>query len=1229
MIRAVFKGLCPNCGGPVASERLEKGLPCSRCLPTPPEEIPKDREGLVRLIGSRLLEEGRLAAYWGLLEIEEELARFSEFFHRATGYELWSAQRTWVRRLLMGESFAIIAPTGVGKSTVLAVYALYKASMGKRVLLLVPTENLARQTVSRLRELAGRLEIDPRLACFYSSLKPAEKAENLRLIESGSYNVLVVTSSFLSRKFDMLGNTLFDLVEVDDVDSLLKSSRNIDRVLVLLGFPENVISSANNLVVAKINAMRSKLAGDDKRYEKLAEKVRMLEAEITGFMASNTVGQLVIASATGRAGGLKAKVFRELLGFEAGGIHEYLRRIDVTYAEMRDAVSDVASLIEELGPGGLVFVAKDMGKELVKEIVQGLRSRGVKAAAALAGRRFLEKFASGEYDVLVGTATYYGVIVRGIDEPRRVRYTVFVGVPRFTISLEAALRNPVRLLQFLLYLSEKGDEDAKSYFDRLSRIVERLSYGELMVLRISLVNNERLTGFLEEIRGLVEEAARHVSRKMREALKETASLTIGNMVVRRGDRGLSVVIPDAMTFIQASGRASRMLGGKMTYGLAVILYQDEEVLRLLESKLKYYMDRVEFKPYKDFDLIQAKRLMDETRRGGGAGIRVKSVLFVVESPTKARTIAGFFGKPSKRRIAGIPVYEIPFTDAETGTTYLLTITATRGHIFDLTVDDGMHGVLKKEGLYIPVYAPIKRCMKCGYQFTGEEAACPRCGSTYIRDQRMIVDVLRRLALEVDEILIGTDPDTEGEKIAWDVMLALKPYNPIIRRVEFHEVTRRAILEAIHNPRSLNTNLVEAQMLRRVLDRWIGFELSRLLWKVYRRNWLGAGRVQTPVLGWIIDRYEEWRQNRGYIVVLGMPGGGRVRIFSKSKVEAESLASEAEEMGIKVEEITVLRKDVSPPPPFTTDALLFEASLRLGFTAAKTMRLAQELFESGLITYHRTDSTYVSPVGREVARAYLREDGAESLYAPRSWGEGGAHEAIRPTRPVDAAKLRRLILDRSIRVATRMTDHHYRLYDLIFRRFMASQMKNAEVLSAKAKLRIAGRVLVEEGIIDIVTPGFTEMWPLRKSPWMRGVKPGDVIKPEAVSTYKGSLVRLYLQGDVIRLMKERGIGRPSTYAKILASLRRHGYVIESAKRKYVVPTRMGIKVHAYLLGVAPSMVSEDTTRVLEERMRLVEQGREHLHSMLEETERMLRSIVETALSSALPASEEAGTGASHV
>ncbi len=1201
MARAVFRGLCPNCGGPISSERLALGLPCSSCLPqTPrlPSNLP--RSLLVKEVGGRLAETGNLKAYWRLLDMEEGLADFESFFEKATGFRLWSAQRTWARRLLLGESFAIIAPTGVGKSTLLTVYALYKASRGSRVYFLTPTESLAKQTVARIRELVEKLGLELKLACFYSSLKPVEKASQLASIESGDFDVLVTTSSFLSRRFRLVESFRFDLVEVDDVDSLLKSSKNIERVLQLLGFSEEIIDKAQKLVITKINYMKSRLAGDEERASKLLEDMRSLSAEIQGFLNTTEVGQLVVASATGRAGGLKAKIFRELLGFEAGGIHEYMRKVDVAAAELKGP-EDVVRIVRDMGPGGLVFVARDLGKDMAKKVVELLKGSGVRAQLALSGRKFLEKFARGDLDVLVGIATYYGVIVRGIDMPDRVRYTVFLGVPKFTINLETAVSSPLRLLQILFYLSSRGDEEASKYFARLAKIVERLSYGELMVLRIALNSGEELEGFLGDVAKLVKEAGKYAYGRMVDILEGEDEVDLGSAILRMKGGKPVLEIPDAFTFIQASGRASRLYKGKMTYGLAVILYENKVLLDLLAKKLSFYIDGFKVEGYEDLDLFEVKKRIEESRSGDEEEqVKVRSALLVVESPTKARTIAGFFGRPSRRRMGQITVYEVPFTNPETGETILLSIVASRGHVFDLVSTEGIHGVLLEEGAYVPVYAAIKRCMKCGHQFTEAETLCPRCGSPLIKDQNATINALRRLAMEVDEVLIGTDPDTEGEKIAWDIYLALKPYNPRIGRVEFHEVTRRAVTEAIYSPRGFDEKLVEAQIVRRITDRWIGFELSRLLWRTYNKHWLGAGRVQTPVLGWIIERYKEWKEKKGYIVRLKLDTGYRLRLFYRDRLEAEETLNAVLERGVEIRSVEIEARRTPPLPPFTTDALLYEASARYGYSAVKTMRIAQDLFESGLITYHRTDSTYISPTGREIAKRYIHEVlGKPELHMARSWGTQGTHEAIRPTRPLDAENVKRLVLEGSLRVPIKLTNAHYRIYDLIFRRFIASQMAEATIKYAKLELGAGSSTVEVEVPVEVVKHGYTVVMPPQLQPWVLEKSVGDKLVVVEHNLARGSQIRLYMHGDIVRLMKERKLGRPSTYAKILSSIRKHGYIIESKKRKYLVPTSLGIEVYSFLSTSTPELVSEETTRRLEEQMDMVSSGNADYQELLRE------------------------------
>ena len=315
----VYRGLCPNCGGPIRAERLEKGLPCSSCYPW---EAPAS----VEEIAERLSERGRLRGYLWLYDLETRFRDFSAYFESRTGSSLWSAQRSWARRLLALESLAIIAPTGVGKTTLLMAYAAYRVERdGWRVLYLVPTENLARQVASRLEALLGE-----RVAYYYSSLPRARREEMLARIEARDYGVLVATTSFLQRRFDLLRGTRFDLVIVDDVDSLLRNSRNVDRVLMLLGFPVEALEAAEKLVRTRLRLYTALAAGRRDLVEKYEAEVAEAEESLHIHLPGDA-GQLVIASATGRPRGLKHLLFKELLGFEVGGGTDYMRDVTDSY----------------------------------------------------------------------------------------------------------------------------------------------------------------------------------------------------------------------------------------------------------------------------------------------------------------------------------------------------------------------------------------------------------------------------------------------------------------------------------------------------------------------------------------------------------------------------------------------------------------------------------------------------------------------------------------------------------------------------------------------------------------------------------------------------------------------------------------------------------------------------------------------------------------------------------
>jgi reverse gyrase len=279
---------------------------------------------------------------------------------------------------------------------------------------------------------------------------------------------------------------------------------------------------------------------------------------------------------------------------------------------------------------------------------------------------------------------------------------------------------------------------------------------------------------------------------------------------------------------------------------------------------------------------------------------------------------------------------------------------------------------------------------------------------------------------------------------------------------------------------------------------------------------------------------------------------------------------------------------------------------LGFSADYTMRLAQDLFELGLITYHRTDSTRVSDAGLAVARMYIVEKFGEEYLKLRRWGEGGAHECIRPTRPLDVDTLQGMIRQGVLQLPTPLTRDHLALYSLIFRRFMASQMQPARV--EEEHLEVRGPYFRREvtRVKRVVYEGFLKVQPLRDV-WA-ALDPG-VYKVVGCSYKKAAAVPLFTQADVIQLMKEKNIGRPSTYSEIVKKLLERHYVI-TVKRGKLVPTKLGMEVYNFLAGNYGNLVSEKKTAEVLERMDAVENGladyKEVLSEFYNEIQQVLRS-----------------------
>ena len=1223
-MHAIFKGLCPNCGGDITDARLSAGLPCDECLPDS-----EDLKGLLDLAKSSFLDfelklgelleaQGKLAGLRDQVALARRLKDFERFFSDVTDKKMWSAQRTWAKRALSGLSFAVIAPTGVGKTLFAVTLALYYAKQGKRVLFILPTVVLANQVYEWLTKYAERAGLCLRLSPLFGG-HVRNKEEAFDSMKKGEIDVVVTTPMSLAKNFEKMIGVKFDLVIVDDVDALLRRSKNIDRVLNLMGFSQEAVSLAMKVIRERARLLELLRAGRKERIEEVRAKLEEMGSELKSLTSNKNFGQLIVLSATGRARGLRVKLFRELLGFEAGTIMEYMRNIQDCYLvvegdKLEDLMGATLDLVKRLGGGGLVYVSYDLGAKCAQALTEFLISHGVKAAFARSGlrgiRRLIESYAKGEIDVLVGVASYYGVIVRGLDLPERVRYAIFVAVPKFKFTLDSEESHPVRLLQIMSVLQTivEGDEafHLAKMVAEMRRHVLRLGYEEARLLADALRKGVKLEGYLEEMRKLFDSARNLMVELLKREDVRRRFLESPAIDVREVDGKLYMFIPDVMTYIQASGRTSRMYTGGLTKGLSIVVHlpEDRNALNNLIRQTKIYIEDVQWKPLSEVDLDELIKEIDRDRErvrkaltGEIEELRepVKSALMIVESPTKARTIANFFGRPSRRVVGPLRVFEVFAGN------YLLSIVATKGHVYDLVTEDiGKYGVLLLKGLYVPIYSALKRCRMCGYQFTVDSDLCPKCGSNYIVRSDDIVKLIRRIASEVDLAFIATDPDVEGEKIGWDVACTIAPYLTEVRRSEFHEVTRRAVYEALNNPREISMPMVEAQIVRRIEDRWIGFSLSHWLWDLFEKRWLGAGRVQTPVLGWIIERCDEWKRNVTNFVIVDVEGG--LRLYFDVPLpyrEVKEALPRIKESEVVVEDISFEKVELSPPPPFTTDELLYVASTK-GFSSAETMRIAQELFEMGFITYHRTDSTTVSDFGKMIARDYLQEkygDGFKDWFVPRDWFKEGAHECIRPTRPVDAPTLQRLVMDGSITTIVPLTMRHYKIYDLIFKRFIASQMKRAVVSRAKYtfSLEVNGvkYLATQEGIVEVKDPGFLDVLGYKL---LDRLSKGDRLKIEGLEIRRASRVLLYREGDVVRLMRERGIGRPSTYSKIIESLIRHRYVVKN-KWSGLIATALGRKVYEQLVSRFKELVSEETTRELEEKMTLIEEGKLNYQDVL--------------------------------
>lgn len=530
-------------------------------------------------------------------------------------------------------------------------------------------------------------------------------------------------------------------------------------------------------------------------------------------------------------------------------------------------------------------------------------------------------------------------------------------------------------------------------------------------------------------------------------------------------------------------------------------------------------------------------------------------LVIVESPTKAKTIGKFLGKEFK-------------------------VESSYGHIRDLPKSN--KNAIDIEAGFVPHYViPEKK-----------EGA---------------VATLKNLSEKADEVILATDPDREGEAIAWHLAQVLNlgnsklPQNAV-KRIVFHEITKEAIAEAIATPRTIDQNLCRAQEARRVLDRLVGYDLSGLIWKKVRYG-LSAGRVQSPALRILVEREREIKQfvpetywtltasvttKKGDVLVLISAEEPRDEARVK---EIEKIAKEKQWVVKEVKETAVKR---SPNAPFTTSTLQQRASTLLGFSPSRTMRAAQRLYEAGHITYMRTDSTAMSATAQSQMIAYITTAFGERYATPRvhrtkSKLAQEAHEAIRPTKA-------------SLTTIKKSGDEK-KLYELIWRRAIASQMADAELMRTK----ITGRP-EDERVPEFSAQGSRirfEGW-LKADPLSRGeevelpaAQEGDPLTMKEFSYEEKETQPLprYTEAGLVKELEKRGIGRPSTYATIISTLENRGYVTKEGRT--LTPTDVGEVVSTFLEKNFTDYISDTFTAEMENELDDIAQGKREYEKTLSE------------------------------
>ena len=567
-------------------------------------------------------------------------------------------------------------------------------------------------------------------------------------------------------------------------------------------------------------------------------------------------------------------------------------------------------------------------------------------------------------------------------------------------------------------------------------------------------------------------------------------------------------------------------------------------------------------------------------------------LVIVESPAKARTVGRFLGNPYR-------------------------VKASVGHVRDL--------------LRSRLSVDVENDFEPSYRVP--------------KEKKEVVEDLREEVKKAGEVYLATDPDREGEAIAWHLMQAAKISKKQARRVVFHEITRDAIDEAFSHPRNIDMKLVNAQQARRILDRLVGYKISPLLWENVRSR-TSAGRVQSVALRLIVEREREidafvpveyWsidaelakreKKRRSFTAKLHRIRGEEVDL--KSEDDAQKIVDELEKAAYVVTKVRKGQRRRNPSPPYTTSTMQQEASRRLGFTAKRTMRIAQQLYEGveigpegsvGLITYMRTDSVNVAAAAQEEARAYIAEKyGADyrpakpRRYKTKAKGAQEAHEAIRPTSVRREPKA----------IKKYLTRDQYRLYDLIWKRFLASQMSSAILDTVSVDVMADSKWQIADSELTVIPShqlsaishkpdylfratgssirfrGFLIVYEEAKDEDETAEEGEGKILPPLSRREILDLLRLlpeqhftkppprYSEATLVKTLEEYGIGRPSTYAPIISIIQTRGYVDREDRR--LVPTELGFIVNDLLVKHFPDIINVDFTAHMEEDLDLIASG----------------------------------------